>query len=70
MEEEAVSKKKQKTIEAETAKLKAELKQLLTQVLIPRGVSQRYLTSGSINIVQELLDGTSNSSYPFFYPCG
>ena len=39
------------------ARMKAELKHLLSQPLIARGISTRYLTSGSRPIVDDLLAG-------------
>lgn len=39
------------------AGMKAELKHLLSQPLIARGVSARYITSGSRPIVDDLLAG-------------
>ena len=39
------------------ASMKAELKHLLSQPLIARGISARYITSGSRLIVDDLLAG-------------
>ncbi|THH03666.1 hypothetical protein EW146_g10368 [Bondarzewia mesenterica] len=42
---------------AKVASLKAELKQLLAQPLVARGVSTRYITSGSRPIVDDIIAG-------------
>ncbi|KAK7044735.1 ATP-dependent RNA helicase MAK5 [Favolaschia claudopus] len=57
-----MSDRKQKTKDIENSKLKAELKRLLAQPLIARGVSIRYITSGSKPIVDDLLAGEFNNS--------
>ncbi|TCD71925.1 ATP-dependent RNA helicase [Steccherinum ochraceum] len=51
------SKHQRKTANVKTAGLKAELKQLLAQPLIARGVSTRYITSGSRPIVDDMIAG-------------
>ena len=51
------SKHQRKTTNAKTAALKAELKELLAQPLIARGVSTRYITSGSRPIVDDVIKG-------------
>ncbi|GJE85511.1 DEAD/DEAH box helicase [Phanerochaete sordida] len=51
------SKHQRKTTNAKTAVLKAELKELLAQPLIARGVSTRYITSGSRPIVDDYISG-------------
>ncbi|THH32784.1 hypothetical protein EUX98_g1413 [Antrodiella citrinella] len=51
------SKHQKKTASMKTAGLKAELKQLLAQPLIARGVSTRYITSGSRPIVDDMITG-------------
>ena len=43
------------------AALKAELKRLLSQPLIAKGISTRYITSGSRPIVDDLLAGERES---------
>ena len=43
------------------AALRAEMKTLLAQPLIARGVSTRYLTSGSKSVVDDLLTSSSES---------
>ncbi|KAI0087341.1 DEAD-domain-containing protein [Irpex rosettiformis] len=52
------SKHQRKSRNAKTTALKAELKQLLAQPLVARGVSTRYITSGSRPIVDDVIDGT------------
>lgn len=42
---------------AKTAALKAELKEMLSRPLIARGVSTRYITSGSRPIADDILAG-------------
>ncbi|KAL1741030.1 P-loop containing nucleoside triphosphate hydrolase protein [Schizophyllum fasciatum] len=61
-EGEAPSKRQKKAAGAKTAALKAELKELLAQPLVARGVSTKYITSGSRPIVDDLLAGESNES--------
>lgn len=56
-DEERPSKQKRKAKDAKNAALKAELKHLLSQPLIARGVSASYITSGSRSIVDDLISG-------------
>jgi ATP-dependent RNA helicase DDX24/MAK5 len=56
------TKHQRKTASAKTAVLKAELKQLLAQPLVARGVSTRYITSGSRPIVDDVIEGTCEYS--------
>ncbi|KAI0322899.1 P-loop containing nucleoside triphosphate hydrolase protein [Amylostereum chailletii] len=51
------SKQKLKAQNVKIAGLKAELKRLLAQPLVARGVSTRYITSGSTPIVDDILSG-------------
>lgn len=53
----APSKHRRKASNVKTAALKAELKELLAQPLIARGVSTRYITSGSRPIVDDVMTG-------------
>ncbi|GBE88760.1 ATP-dependent RNA helicase MAK5 [Sparassis crispa] len=53
----APSKRVRKATNAKTAAMKAELKQLLAQPLVARGVSTRYITSGSTSIADDMLAG-------------
>ncbi|KAH9899306.1 DEAD-domain-containing protein [Cubamyces lactineus] len=53
----APSKQKRKALAAKTAALKAELKAMLAQPLIARGVSTRYITSGVHSIADDLITG-------------
>jgi ATP-dependent RNA helicase DDX24/MAK5 len=55
-EEQESSKRERKSAGAKTAALKAELKVLLAQPLIARGVSARYITSGSLCIVDDIIN--------------
>ena len=48
---------KQKNIDRQMMALKTELGQMLSEPLISRGVSARYITSGSRPIVDDLLAG-------------
>lgn len=48
---------------AKTAALKAELKALLVQPLIARGISTRYITSGSRPIVDDFISGDCKCAY-------
>lgn len=62
------SKHQRKASNAKTAALKAELKELLAQPLIARGVSTRYITSGSRPIVDDVMAGDRTCSYtPQYY---
>lgn len=56
------TKHQKKTAHAKTAGLKAELKHLLAQPLIARGISTRYITSGSRPIVDDMITGDCSSS--------
>ncbi|KAJ3567280.1 hypothetical protein NP233_g6466 [Leucocoprinus birnbaumii] len=49
--------RQRKTSEAKTHALKAQLKEMLAQPLVARGVSAKYITSGSRPIVDDLLAG-------------
>ena len=51
------SKRQRKSASAKTAVLKEELRELLLQPLITRGVSTRYITSGSKSIADDMLSG-------------
>ncbi|KAI0631135.1 P-loop containing nucleoside triphosphate hydrolase protein [Trametes polyzona] len=53
----APSKQKRKALAAKTAAMKAELKAMLAQPLVARGVSTRYITSGVRSIADDLLAG-------------
>ncbi|KAF9010036.1 P-loop containing nucleoside triphosphate hydrolase protein [Cyathus striatus] len=55
-------KSSRKTQAAKTGEMKAQLKAMLAQPLIVRGVSTRYITSGSRSIVDNLLAGELNQS--------
>ncbi|TRM63614.1 P-loop containing nucleoside triphosphate hydrolase protein [Schizophyllum amplum] len=61
-ESEAPSKRQKKVADGKTAALKAQLRVLLAQPLVARGVSTRYITSGSRPIVDDLLAGDSNEA--------
>jgi ATP-dependent RNA helicase DDX24/MAK5 len=56
-DEDKPSNQKRKAKDLKNASLKAELKRLLAQPLVARGVSTRYITSGSRPIVDDLLAG-------------
>lgn len=61
-DEEKPSNQKRKAKDLKNANLKAELKQLLAQPLVARGVSTRYITSGSRSIVDDLIAGEFNEA--------
>ncbi|KAJ7108563.1 ATP-dependent RNA helicase MAK5 [Mycena epipterygia] len=61
-DEEKPSNQKRKAKDLKNANLKAELKRLLAQPLVARGVSTRYITSGSRPIVDDLIAGEFNES--------
>ena len=52
-----LTKRERKARDAKAASLRAELKQLLAQPLVARGVMMSYITSGSTPIVEDLLAG-------------
>ncbi|KAJ8487527.1 hypothetical protein ONZ45_g14294 [Pleurotus djamor] len=56
------SKHARKVQNSKTAQLKAELKRMLAQPLVARGVSTRYITSGSRPIVDDMLAGETNET--------
>jgi ATP-dependent RNA helicase DDX24/MAK5 len=56
-EQDRPTKHKAKSQNTKTAGLKAELKHLLLQPLIAKGVSTRYITSGSRPVVDDLIAG-------------
>lgn len=62
-DEEKLSNQKRKAKAAKSAALKAELKFLLSQPLIAKGVSTRYITSGSTPIVDGLIAGECKSYF-------
>ncbi|EGO03781.1 hypothetical protein SERLA73DRAFT_46424 [Serpula lacrymans var. lacrymans S7.3] len=51
------SKQQTKMKNAKTAALKAELREMLSQPLVARGISTRYITSGSRPIVDDIIAG-------------
>ena len=59
------SKQQRKAANAKMATLKAELKALLAQPLVARGVSTRYITSGVRSIADDFVAGECARS-PFF----
>lgn len=56
-ESENPTKQKLKAKNAKVAAMKAELKAMLAQPLIAKGISTRYITSGSRPIVDDLIAG-------------
>ena len=61
------SKHKKKTANEKTAALKAELKEFLAQPLVARGVSTRYITSGSRSIVEDVMAGQCMFHFPSLF---
>ncbi|KAF8186951.1 P-loop containing nucleoside triphosphate hydrolase protein [Mycena galopus ATCC 62051] len=61
-DEDKPANQKRKAKDLKNAGLKAELKRLLAQPLVARGVSTRYITSGSRPIVDDLLAGEFNEA--------
>jgi ATP-dependent RNA helicase DDX24/MAK5 len=61
-DEEKISNQKRKAKDGAMVRMKAELKHLLSQPLIARGISTRYITSGSRRIVDDLLAGNREYS--------
>ncbi|KAF8137229.1 P-loop containing nucleoside triphosphate hydrolase protein [Boletus edulis] len=55
------TKHERKRINGQTAVLRAELKEMLSRPLIARGVSTRYITSGSRPIADDILGGKGSS---------
>ena len=63
----APSKQQRKATNAKMAALKAELKALLAQPLVARGVSTRYITSGVRSIADDFVAGEC-TWLPLFLP--
>ncbi|KAJ7666104.1 ATP-dependent RNA helicase [Mycena polygramma] len=61
-DEDKPSNQKRKAKDLKNANLKAELKRLLAQPIVARGVSTRYITSGSRPIVDDILAGEFNET--------
>ncbi|KAJ7211287.1 ATP-dependent RNA helicase [Mycena pura] len=61
-DEDKPSNKKRKARDLKNANLKAELKRLLMKPLVARGVSTRYITSGSRTLVDDLIAGEFNET--------
>ncbi|KAJ7740008.1 ATP-dependent RNA helicase [Mycena maculata] len=61
-DEDKPSNQKRKAKDLKNASLKVELKRLLAQPLVARGVSTRYITSGSRPIVDDLIAGEFNEA--------
>ncbi|KAJ7359421.1 ATP-dependent RNA helicase [Mycena albidolilacea] len=61
-DEEKPANQKRKAKDLKNAAAKAQLKRLLAQPLVARGVSTRYITSGSTPIVDDLLAGEFNEA--------
>ncbi|KAG6837085.1 hypothetical protein H0H93_014977 [Arthromyces matolae] len=61
-DEDKPSNRKRKAKDAKNSALKAELKHLLSQPLMARGVSAKYITSGSRPIVDDLLTGSNHET--------
>ncbi|KAH9478349.1 ATP-dependent RNA helicase MAK5 [Psilocybe cubensis] len=61
-DDDKLSTRKRKAKDQKMAAMKAELKHLLSQPLIAKGVSTRYITSGSKPIVDDLLAGGFNET--------
>ncbi|KAG6377615.1 ATP-dependent RNA helicase [Boletus reticuloceps] len=57
------TKHERKRINGQTAVLRAELKEMLSRPLIARGVSTRYITSGSRPIADDILGGKGSSRW-------
>ena len=66
-EDGAQSKRQLKNAGAKTAALKAELKAMLAQPLVARGVSTRYITSGTVSIADEMIAGECASDSLLFF---
>ncbi|PFH50638.1 hypothetical protein AMATHDRAFT_144681 [Amanita thiersii Skay4041] len=62
LEDDKPSAKNQKVQDGKTAALKAQLRQLLSQPLLAKGISVRYITSGTRPIVDDLLAGEYNEN--------
>ena len=58
------SKQKQKAAAAKIAALKVELKAMLAQPLVARGVSTRYITSGVHSIADDMVAGECKLAPP------
>ena len=49
--------RKHKAQDTKTASLKAQLKQMLAQPILVKGISAKYITSGNRQIIDDLLTG-------------
>ena len=63
------SKRPNKARDARLDQLKAELRELLRQPLVARGVSTRYVTSGSRPIAHDMMAGECQSFHFHTLPC-
>ncbi|CAJ0830333.1 1231_t:CDS:2 [Entrophospora sp. SA101] len=64
------SKKQQNFIKGKIKSMKLELDKLLSQPLIPKGVSTKYLTSGVVrDLADRLLDKSSYTTAPNRHGC-
>ncbi|EJD52980.1 DEAD-domain-containing protein [Auricularia subglabra TFB-10046 SS5] len=61
-DDERAGKSRRKKANAQTNALKAQLKALLAQPVVARGVSARYITSGSRSVAHELVTGESHEA--------
>ena len=56
------TKAQQKAADTKVSRLKANLKRLLAQPLVAKGVSPRYITSGAVSIADDMLAGNGTST--------
>ena len=68
-DDEGPTKHQQKAAGAKVAGLKAQLKMMLAQPLIARGVSTRYITSGVRSIADDMIAGECALFLALFFSC-
>lgn len=61
-DDESHSKRQKRGSSAQAAKLRTELEHLLSQPLVTRGVSTRYITSGSVSIADDMVSGNHHGT--------
>lgn len=61
-QESAPTKAQRKAADTKVSVLKAQLKNMLAQPLVAKGVSTSYITSGAVSIADDMLAGNCTSS--------
>jgi hypothetical protein len=66
--DEVVKDQKRKERDAKIYQMKSQLNDLLSRPVVARGISMKYITSGSISIAEDLLNGTGLCAYSLRHP--